>query len=471
MGLAMKLRDYQRETMDALRLSMRTHRRSLLVSPTGSGKTVMFVFMASRAAARGNQVLILVHRMEIMEQISKTLNDFGIEHAVNEPWNNAAVHLMMVIKAGKRVNDIPIPDLIIIDEAHHATKSSSYAHILDAHPEAKVVGVTATPERLDGAGLCDSFDTIVEGPSVGELIGLEWLSDFRLLVPTTLDTSKASSRGGDYVRSQLAELTEQSGIVGDAVKHYLKLCPKSRAIAFCVHRQHARSVCERFVAAGVAAEVLDGSAELRNERSAIVNRFRTSRTKVLVTVDLISEGFDIPAAEVAILLRKTKSLSLYLQQVGRVLRPSPNKKHAIILDHVGNSLVHGFPDDDREWSLDARKRRRKKDSCQSTESVHVCVSCFSAYDPRKSAVCPWCGHQREQRKVVESDGELVEATKTKRAFTHKEFLRRQARSRTVEEITELAKKQGYRRPHLYARAVMRKRMEKRRNHWTNRERV
>src|SRR5690606_8094320 len=198
----------------------------------------------------------------------------------------------------------------------------------------------------------------------------------------------------------------------DAIGHYRRLCPGQRAIVFAAGVENSKHIVAQFLAAGIPAEHVDGS--MTNEaRDAAVTRFRRGETLVLSNSDLFGEGFDVPAVEAAILLRPTKSLSLYLQQVGRALRPAEGKAEAIILDHAGNSLRHGLPDDEREWSLEDRERRKKGEA--SEEPVRQCTECFFVYRPAPR--CPQCGHQPVVvvREIEQVEGQLEEVKRAEQA--------------------------------------------------------
>jgi superfamily II DNA or RNA helicase len=231
-------------------------------------------------------------------------------------------------------------------------------------------------------------------------------------------------------------------VTGDAIAHYQRLAAGQQAIAFCCNVAHAISVCDAFKTAGIAAELLLGNTPGREQ---VVADFAAHRIRVLVTVDVVSEGFDVPAASCAILLRPTQSLGLYLQQVGRVLRPAPGKEHAVILDHVGNVTRHGFPDDSRDWSLDDRMRRSKG---TPAPSVRTCPECFAAFKPQPQ--CPVCGAQCvpiKSRVIRELAGELQEM---KRRTQQRQ---QQGQARTLKELIHLGQARGMKNPVGWAKHV------------------
>lgn len=448
------LRDYQNQAVSALRQSYRTgHRRPLLVSPTGSGKTVLFSYMASEAKRRNNRVMILAHRAELLEQISNTLRQFTVPHGFIAPGypgdGRLDVQVASVFALARRIERVKRPDFIIIDEAHHAISSSTWGKIIHAWPQSAVLGVTATPARLSGEGLGDLFDDLVFGPTVAELIDGGSLSPYRLFAPKPINLTGVHVRAGDYVKGELAAALDKPSITGDAIAHYRKLAHGKRAVVFCVSVEHAVHVAAQFKSAGYAAASIDGSMD-RAERKRIVGDFASGRLQVMTSCDLVSEGFDAPSIEVAILLRPTQSLSLYLQQVGRALRIFPGKTEAIILDHAGNAFRHGLPDDDREWSLEG-KRKSAKDRDPDDIPVKSCPRCLAAVRSIES-VCKHCGHVFEikAREIQQVDGELQEIDKE---ALRKQVRREQASARTLQDLIELGASRGYKNPAAWARHV------------------
>jgi superfamily II DNA or RNA helicase len=247
------------------------------------------------------------------------------------------------------------------------------------------------------------------------------------------DLSGLKRRAGDYAIDQAADAMTRPTVTGDAIKHYRTLGGDQQAIAFCCNVSHAVSVRDSFATAGISSELLLGNT---SDRDAVVGRFANGKTRILVTVDVVSEGFDIPAAGCAILLRPTQSLGLYLQQVGRVLRTAPGKKHAIILDHVGNVTRHGWPDDVRPWSLE---HGAPKQNGQSAPSVRTCPECFAAFKP--APICPCCGAQcaASPRELKQVAGELQEL---KREGIRQRVTERK-KARTLSDLLAVAKERGY----------------------------
>jgi superfamily II DNA or RNA helicase len=447
------VRDYQADMIERARAQLRQHRSVLVQSPTGSGKTVLSAFMAGSATTKGLKVAFLVHRRELIKQTAATYSEVGIPYGIVSSGitgdRHKPVQICGIQTLVKRLDYFNHFDLIIVDEAHHAT-ASMYATVLDAYPKAKVVGLSATPERLDGAGLSKYFQSMVDGPKVSWLIESGYLSKFRLYAPSQPDLTGVHMLGGDYNRKELESAVVRPGLVGDAVTHYSKLAQGKRAMVFCVSIKHSLSVVERFQAGGYRAAHIDGTMD-QFVRDALIADFVSGRIQVLSSVDLVSEGFDLPAMEVAILLRPTKSLSLYLQQVGRALRISPGKDEAIILDHAGNAMTHGLPDDDRTWSLDGRKKRKRvKDDDEPAVPVKQCPDCYHVHRPAPE--CPRCGHEYPTlgRTVEELEGELQEV---ERARVKQEQRQEQSKARSLEDLVKLGIARKYKNPHFWAKRV------------------
>ena len=373
--MPVSLRPYQQQLVDEIRASFRRHRRVLAVSPTGSGKTRVFTHISECAAALGSAATIGAQRIEIVEQISAGLDQLGVRHGRIMPGHSITddiIQVGMIQTLARRLDQVSEPKLLVVDEAHHAV-AGTWAKVASAWSRARQLGVTATPQRLDGRGLGLAFDEMVVGPSVGWLIGEGFLAPYTYLAPPQqADLSGISSRAGDFAIDELEQAMDRATITGDAVSHYQRHLAGRAAIVFCVTVAHAQHVAEQFLAAGIRAASVDGSMEkaVRRDRIAAIG---DGRLQVLTSCDIISEGTDIPSVAGAILLRPTKSLSMHLQQVGRVLRPKADGSRAIILDHVGNVHRHGMPDEPRDWSLDARKKKPK------APAIRTCTTCFRSF--------------------------------------------------------------------------------------------
>jgi superfamily II DNA or RNA helicase len=457
--MSITLRPYQTTLVERTRANFIVGKRAqLLVLPTGGGKTVCFSYMAGAARAKGLTVWILAHRVELLEQISKTLRDFGIAHGMIAPGylgdRRQPVQVASVFTLARRLDRYTAPDLIIVDEAHHAISKSTWGTVINTFPEARLLGVTATPIRLSGEGLGDLFQVMVQGPTVADLIEQGALSPYRLFAPAGVDLSGVHSKMGDFVRGELAGAMDKRSITGDAVSHYNKLAPGKRAIAFCVSVEHAEHVAAQFREAGIPAASIDGGMD-KALRQSVLASFTAGDLRVLTSCDLVSEGFDVPAIEVAILLRPTQSLGLYLQQVGRALRIFPGKAEAIILDHAGNVKRHGLPDEDRIWSLDGKSKKRA--AKPSEVLVKTCPQCFATV--ASAATHCLCGHAfvAVARVVEQIEGNLEEVNVEQ---ARREARQAQGRAQSETDLVALGRSRGMKRPELWARHVIRARHAK-----------
>lgn len=439
----MQLRLYQQQALDNLRIAYRAGANApLLCLPTGGGKTVIFSYIAQSAAARNGRVLILVHRRELVQQTSETLANLGLDHGViaaGYPMTSNAVQIASVQTLVRRLDNLLAePTLIIIDEAHHAV-AGSWAKILERLNEAKLLGVTATPMRLDGRGLGDFFDQLIVGPSVKSLTEQGYLAPAKCFtIPRKLDRNSIGISGGDFKTGEAAEILQRNKINGDAVVEYTRHCPGKPALVFCCTIKHSEFVAQLFRDAGYRAESL--SCELDHAtRKQHIQDLGSGRLDILTSCNVISEGTDIPIVTAAILLRPTASEALYLQQVGRALRPAPGKDHALIIDCVGNILTHGMPDAERAYSLDSKKKKE-----YSAPPVRECPKCYAVL-PAQTTVCPECGYvfaAKTPKHVMIERVDLVEIKVEERA-ERRNRKRRIAMARTFEELDALRLEFGY----------------------------
>lgn len=473
-----QLRNYQSDTVEAIRDAYRRGKRApLVVLSTGGGKTTIFCYVAQAAAKKGNVIFIIAHREELIKQIADTLARSGQPHRVisNDSVlrqckieqfkkygrsfveSDATVYVASVQTLINRFNMVPAnPSMIIIDESHHAIQDNQWGKIVNNYPQAKLLLVTATPIRSDGKGLGDGHggfaDELLQGVSMKWLVDHGYLSPYRYFAPPTdIDLTDVNTTAkGDYNTRKLSDAVDKPTITGDAVKHYLTLANGKRAVVFCASVSHAMHVSEQFNSAGVSSEFIEGKTE---DRAAMIQRFATGQTMVLTSCDLISEGFDLPAIEVAILLRPTKSTGLYMQQVGRALRIFEGKTEAIILDHVQAWKTHGFPDDDREWTLEGvKKRKRSKDDDEEPLTLKHCTECYAIHAP--APTCPNCGHAYPvaERKLEQVEGELVELKPED--LERKAARIEQGKAQTVEQLMALGK------PRKAAEIIVKAREEK-----------
>jgi len=403
----MQLRDYQVEAITNVKKSFLNDAKSVLLTlPTGAGKTVIFSQITKLAKLKGSNVLILVHRKELIDQagdkLTKANVKYGIIAAGHKPIDSN-VQVASVQTLINRLNNVWIPSIIIIDEAHHAV-ASSWQKIFNYYKDTLKLGVTATPMRMTGAGLGEVFDDLIVGSTIPELVELGHLAKHEVYAPPNkLNLDKIRTIRGDFNKKEVEDELDKVDIVGDAVENYKKLGQNKPAIAFCISVKHGQYVTNKFKQAGYTAELITGSMK-SDDRKTLVDNFKNGKVQILVSIDVVSEGFDVENCSVAILLRPTQSEGLYIQQVGRVLRPEPNKT-AIVLDHVGNTKRHGFVDDIREFDLHQKAKSKRKG--EIAPAVQTCEQCFAVFKPQP--ICPVCGHEKviTKREITYEDGELV----------------------------------------------------------------
>lgn len=412
-----------------------------MVSSTGSGKSMTLTAIVAKERDRGQYVLVLAHRRELITQLSDTMGRMEIRHQViaankvvrfaakqsmeNHGVNYVDPNARVMVASVQSMREDKIADLaklgnkltVVQDEFHHATKKSkTWGGVLTPllNAGARGLGPTATPCRADGQGLSretDGYaDVIVEGPSMRWLIDNGYLSQYKIYCPPTdlrLDNVETSKTTGDYKEKELKAEIGRSHIVGDIVSHYLKICPGKRGITFTVGVDTAEEVAEEYRKRGVPAIALSGR-NADEERVQAIRDLKSGKILQIVNDSLIGEGVDIPAVEVVSFARPTQSYALYAQMFGRALRPFEGKSHAIIIDAVSNVLRHGLPDAPREWSLDRRERRTGK---SEPSTVRVCTVCAAVYERFRDA-CPDCGEPvpkpADRSGPMQVDGDLYE---------------------------------------------------------------
>lgn len=414
------------------------HRNVAATLPTGGGKTFVFSNIVAREQSA---TCVIAHRKELVAQMALALAVNGVPHRVIGPkelvnlvvrtqhdelghdlYNaNAKCAVAGVDTLVKRQSELASWSqqvrLWVIDECHHLLRKNKWGTAVQMFPNARGLGVTATPGRADGFGLGRAsdgvFDTLVEGPGMRELIEQGYLTDYTIFAPpSSLDLSNVKhASDGDYNKPQLKAAVRSSDIIGDIVGHYQRIAPGKMGLVFASDVESAADIARNFNRAGVAAEVVTGTTPA-SIRSEIVRRFRRGDLRVLINVDIFGEGFDLPACEVCIMARPTDSYNLFAQQFGRVLRPMEQNpdKIAIIIDHVGNVIRHGLPDKQREWTLDARAKRPAAANPDDDLPLRYCPKCTQPYE-RYLERCPYCNHKpvptgRSKPEFV--DGDLFE---------------------------------------------------------------
>ena len=408
-----KLRPYQQLTIDRVIACIKQGIKSIIIQAgTGAGKTIIASRIIKGADAKGSRVLFLAHRTELITQCSEKLHDLGIHHGIIKPGFqpniSAKVHIASI---GTLVNrSFPAPDIIIIDEAHHA-RAASYEKIIARYPDALLLGLTATPARTDGKGLGTLFKTIVCVTTYTELINQEYLVPFRIFEPTQIDFKGVDTCGGDFNKKQAHERLAKSKIYGDAIEQWKALAAGRSTILFAASIEDSKRFMESFNSIGVVAAHVDGGTK-EDERRGIFSDFRAGRIKVVCNVGVATEGTDLPIASCISLCNPTKSLVLHHQMVGRGLRPCDGKEDCIILDHVGNHRRLGWIDDEIEWTLDCQKKARNKTQEGTTTPVRTCPKCYLSMRGGTNK-CERCGHEFKvkTRELKRVEGDLKEASR------------------------------------------------------------
>lgn len=442
------LRPYQQDIRDDIESRWLGVPNVLAVLPTGAGKTVLF---SSILADEPGASCAIAHRQELVSQISLALARNGVRHRIigQDPVIRMIVRLHMeevganyVVPnakcavasvntlTGKKFSEslkpwLPTVKLWVQDEAHHVLRDNQWGRAAAMFPNARGLGVTATPLRADGNGLgrhADGlFDTMVIGPSMRDLITMGFLTEYRIFAPPSTfqrDQVAVSQTTGDFNLDQMRKAVASSSlvvhdekqIVGDIVQHYQRIAPGKLGVTFVPDIVTAEEVASQYVAAGIPAEIITGKTP-DDERYKMMRRFKNRQTLQLVSIDVLGEGVDVPAIEVVSMGRPTESYGLYVQQFGRALRLLDGKDRAIIIDHVGNVMRHGLPDAPREWSLDRRERRSSGKS--DAQTIRACLNpeCGAVYERFRDA-CPYCGTpvpppaERSRPEFV--DGDLFE---------------------------------------------------------------
>ena len=357
-----EIRDYQEKGIQDIKTAWENpkFRRVMFQMPTGTGKTVVFNQIVKQELEKNSTVLILAHRQELIEQnVYRLRADFQIEAGMimgDNPVNlDIPVQVASIQTLSRRDYPSLNPSLIIIDEAHHVI-AESYQKLLREYSDARVLGVSASPIRLSGEGFTDSFDTLITSKSVAEFIQDGYLAPIRYLGKSKtfskVDLSGVSIVEGDYAPSQLSKEMRDDVVMANLIKSYTNHAQGRKMIVFAVDRVHSKDITKRYQDEGFVAAHLDAKTTPRS-RKEIINKFKNGEIQILSNVNIVSEGFDVPDCEVVQLARPTKSLAMYLQQVGRCMRKPEGKDYCIVLDNVGLYEKFGSPRNYREWTLEA----------------------------------------------------------------------------------------------------------------------
>ncbi len=363
------LRPYQQEGIKKIFEEWRSGKRSVLFQmATGTGKTVLFAEIVKRGFVQKKKILIVVHRHELIEQIKRKLHEKEVDLSLIVAGQKSDYTKDIQVASIQTLNrrEHPEANLIIIDECHHA-KAASYKKLWEIYPNAKFLGVTATPIRLSGEGFDDLFDVLVTTMSVQKFIEQGYLVPIAQYSCEAPDLREIKQRQGDYVTSMLSRLMMDNTLMADLIESYQQQCNGKSTIVFAVDVEHSKEIIQRYKNAGISAAHIDANTP-KAERDQILSDFKAKKITVVSNVEIVTEGFDFPECEVVQLARPTKSLALYLQMVGRVMRKAKNKDEGIVLDNAGLWLEHGLAVIDREWALEG-KPKKKKNSYEPTTEI------------------------------------------------------------------------------------------------------
>ena len=422
---AISLRDYQQALVDGTRDSLRAgNRRVMAYLPTGGGKTRVATAITQMTLGKSmGRVIVLANRKQLVAQFAAALRAAGLDVGVLQGENTHGLHHRVIVASIDTIHarDCIFDDvaLFLIDEAHACAGSTKYRSLLFRYSRVPCIGLSATPlspglgkvyPELGGKPL---FEDLVIGATVQSLVDDGYLTDIDIYAPGSPDmtgakTYRTADGEQDFRQADIDEAADKPELVGDIIAHWLKLAHGLKTICFASSIAHSQHVIEQFRAAGVSAEHLDCYMD-DETRQNILNRFERGDFTLLSNVSLLSEGFDVPDTACMILARPTKSLTRFLQMVGRILRPAPGKTRALLLDHSGSTERIGHPFDDLPLELDdgtANKAGSKKQERKKSEPK-PCPKCKFVRDAGVHE-CPKCGFAPQRQSDVEvADGELV----------------------------------------------------------------
>lgn len=403
------LRDYQRALICEARKAIAAgHRRILLCLATGGGKSLTAAAIIHGCIRKSKRALVCAHRKELIDQLVATLFRLGV-HPVGVLRGSdrrkdlsRQVQVASIQTLARRPRMDPPPDLIFIDEAHRALAKGYQEYLYDAYPKAIIIGLTATPCRVDGKPLRDGFEVLVQGPPYSKLIAGGYI-DAPLVYGTPLGPNLAgvSTKGGDYNVDELEEAVNKSALIGNLGAEWQKRSGGRRTVVFCVSVKHSLAVLEMFLGMGVKAEHLDGTTP-EGQRAAILRRLESGETQLVTNVGVLCEGWDCPPVKCLVVARPTKSLALWMQMAGRILRPWEGVQ-PIILDHGGNVDRHKLPHIDRTWTLEPTKKKR---AFEDDIPMRICGRCF-AYVMAGTKTCPHCAAERPEHVAEQRSFEPV----------------------------------------------------------------
>lgn len=407
----MKLRDYQELGIEQCRIKIQNNiKRIIYFLATGGGKGAVIADLAQNVVRNNARVLIVVKRSSLVHQTAKNIRKYcniesGIIMASTPMRHDLLCQVASIDSLHRRMDKIKNDfALVIVDEAHDST-SPSYKKVFDWLGDKIFIGMTATPFNH-----LEWWHDYVKPIGISQLRDQGHLAQAKVYSPPIMDTEGVRKIAGDFKAEELFNKNNTAKVIGDVVEHYVKYGQNKPAILFAINVNHSIIMAAAFNNAGIPAVHCDAN-HTEQERSDAIARLSDGRIKVLCNVNIFSTGVDIPIATVGIMARPTMSEILYVQQIGRLLRPHENKENAIILDHAGNTERHGLPFDERDANVGEQKEKTKKSSSIGVLKTHTCKECYFITN-ESFIICPSCGHEKilTAREIEHGDGELVEVT-------------------------------------------------------------
>lgn len=456
--MKLTLRNYQQNIVNNCRNAFKNgYKKLCCVLPCGAGKTAIFCYLACLNTLKkpSNHVLILLHRKELLKQTIEAFQAFQIS------TDHIDIAMIQSFKNTLKTSVKPY-SLIIIDECHHAT-SNSFKAVLSAYSKTALIGFTATPARLDGKPLGEIFDHLIVGVDYAYLISNNYLVDYDYFSPDlNFDFSKWKLKSGDFDIADNAYHLDKKAIYGDILK-YIDLSKKTIIYSPTVdYSKKLEAQINEHFKSSVARE-FNGTTP-QNEQNKIIDDFKNNRIKILINVDLIGEGFNVPSCDCVFLLRATQSLTLYIQQAGRALRSDPQNpnKRASIFDFVGNIYRFGFPDAPRVWSLSSTiKNTHKHETVRNSLLIKTCPNCLRSFVPSQmltGRLCPFCKTYLplNTREIAIQDKKELTLIKKNQLIENR---RQRGRCRTFQQLKKLGEEKGYAHPAQWAYYVLKNRKQ------------
>lgn len=463
------LRDYQMEMVTEASSAFKKRNKSILIqSPTGSGKTAMASWMVQQTLTKGGDTWFICHRVELLTGTSNTFNKYGMPHgyiAAGLPMDNRNNLMICSIDTLKnRLGVLRAPKLAIFDEAHHCG-AEGWERVLKwlLDNGTYVIGLSATPERLDGIGLDEYFTYMVEGPQPSWLMEQGFLSQYRMFCP-----DQPEIKGKVTERKAAEAMKKQAKLLGNMIEHYRQTMAGMKFVGFAVNVASSKEYARQFTEAGIPCAHLDGGTP-KDERARVIKAYANGELEGVFNVSLFTEGFDLSSIaqtdvtiDALIDAQPTESYALQKQKWGRVLRPGAGKV-AIINDHAGNNLRHGYPDDPETWSLKGDKTAGDRiGSAGGKPPPFICPKCFNSIKRPLPDACPYCTTVIPESAsiILPSPGELKEVERQQKQAERWAKLKEQDACKTLESLIALGVRRGYKSPTVWASNIFTARMMK-----------